>query len=132
MDFTSWDIGQYVHCNCLYVISFGIDLIFLIKLFFYMTKESRPKFKYFENEKSFLGEKKKAFFMICKGLSVVKICPRLSPLSQSCLRRLENKLPLFSGFKYFSFNTITFIFFSPKTLKIPEKYSTRSPIFAIP
>ena len=35
------------------VINFGINLIFLIKLFFYMTKKSRQKFKYFENEKSF-------------------------------------------------------------------------------
>ena len=30
-----------------------INLIFLIKPFFYMPKKSRQKFKYFENEKSF-------------------------------------------------------------------------------
>ena len=37
------------------VINFEINLIFLIKPFFYMTKKSRQKFKYFENGKSFLG-----------------------------------------------------------------------------
>ena len=35
------------------VINFGINLIFLIKPFFYMTKKSRQKFNYFENEKNF-------------------------------------------------------------------------------
>ena len=54
--FTSWDIGQYVYCNCLSVcdvINFEINLLFLIKLFFNMTKNSWQKFKYIENEKSF-------------------------------------------------------------------------------
>ena len=32
---------------------FGINLIFLIKSFFYMTKKSRQIFKYLENESSF-------------------------------------------------------------------------------
>ena len=32
---------------------FEINLIFLIKSFFYMTRESQQKFKYLENEKSF-------------------------------------------------------------------------------
>ena len=35
------------------VITFEINLICLIKPFFYMTKNSRQKFKYLENEKSF-------------------------------------------------------------------------------
>ena len=35
---------------------FEIELIFLIKSFCYMTKKSRQKFKYLENEKSFWGE----------------------------------------------------------------------------
>ena len=34
-------------------INFEINLIFLINSFFYMTKKSRQKFKYLENEKSF-------------------------------------------------------------------------------
>ena len=35
------------------VISFKINLIFQPKLFFYMTKKSRQKYKYIENKKSF-------------------------------------------------------------------------------
>ena len=46
--------------------------MFLIKLFFYMTKKSRQKLKYLENEKSFKGERK-AFFIIFKGLSLKQI-----------------------------------------------------------
>ena len=38
------------------VINLEINLIFLIKLFFYMTKKSQQKVKYLENEKSFKGE----------------------------------------------------------------------------
>ena len=45
------------------VVNFEIDLIFLINPFFYMNKKSRQKFKYLENKK---------FFIIFKGLSVVK------------------------------------------------------------
>ena len=37
-------------CN---VVDFEINLIFQIKPFFYMTKKSRQKFEYLENEKSF-------------------------------------------------------------------------------
>ena len=44
----------------------------LIKLFFYVTKKSRQKFRYHENEKRFYGEIK-AFFIVFKGLSVAKI-----------------------------------------------------------
>ena len=39
--------------------NFKTDLIFLMKPFLYMTKKSKQKFKYLENEKSFLF---KAFF----------------------------------------------------------------------
>ena len=53
------------------VINFQIILIFLIKPFCYKTKKSKEKLKYLENEKSYSGEKK-AFFIIFKGLSVVK------------------------------------------------------------
>ena len=56
--FISWNIGLY---NCIAIISFPgcdvinfeINLICLIKPFFYKTKNSRQKFKYLENEKSF-------------------------------------------------------------------------------
>ena len=33
--------------------NFEINLIFLIKPFFYMTKKSKQKFKYLENERRF-------------------------------------------------------------------------------
>ena len=46
-----------------------------------MSKKSVQKLKYLENEKSFWGEKK-AFFIIFKGLSVVKsrLRPESAPL----------------------------------------------------
>ena len=46
---------------CCDVINFKINLIFLIKPFLYMTKKSRQKLKYLENEKSFWGEIKSIF-----------------------------------------------------------------------
>ena len=60
-------------CN---VIKFKINLIFLIKPFRYMTKKSRQKLKYLENERSFWGEIQKTFFIIFKGLLVAKNCLR--------------------------------------------------------
>ena len=45
-------------CN---VINFEINSVFLIKPFFYMTKKSRQKYKYFENEKSCQDEIKSIF-----------------------------------------------------------------------
>ena len=53
----SWDIRQYVYCNCLlsmlWRVRFEINLAFLIKSFFHMIKKSRQKFKYLESEKGF-------------------------------------------------------------------------------
>ena len=53
-----WDIAQYMYCNYICfpggdIINFENNLIFLTKLFFYMTIKSRQKFKYPENKKSF-------------------------------------------------------------------------------
>ena len=64
------------------VINFEIRRIFLIKPFFYISKYSRQKFKYLENEKSFWGEIK-SIFIIFKGLSVPKTClrPESGPLN---------------------------------------------------
>ena len=47
---TSWDIDCFPGCD---VINFEINPIFLAKPFFYLSKKSRQKFKYLENEKSF-------------------------------------------------------------------------------
>ena len=54
------------------VINFEIILIPPIKPFFYMTKTSRQKYKYLENEKSFYGETKSIFHHL-KGFQYSKI-----------------------------------------------------------
>ena len=75
--FTSWDIGQYVYFNCfltrLYVISFEINFIYQINLFFYITKKSRQKFEFLESEKIFQGEIKKHFSSFLKSFHLPKI-----------------------------------------------------------
>ena len=43
------------------VINFEVNLIFLMKSFFFMTNKSWQKFKYIENEKSFQREIKSIF-----------------------------------------------------------------------
>ena len=79
VSFTCWDIGQYVNCNYLLTRlrrhQCWNNLIVLIKSFLYMTKKSREKFNYLENEKSFQGEMK-SIFPIFKGFSVAKNCLR--------------------------------------------------------
>ena len=61
-----------------------INLIFLIKSLFYMTKKSRQKFKYLGNEKSIYGEPKSIFHHF-KRLSVLKnyLRPEGAPLKGS-------------------------------------------------
>ena len=54
------------------VVNFETTLSFLIKPFSYMTKTAGRKCKYLKNKKT-----KKVFFIIFKGLSVVRNCPRL-------------------------------------------------------
>ena len=61
------------------VIDFEIYLIFLTKPLSYMTKKSRQKFKYLENEKSFWGEIKSIFHLFqrtfrCQKLSQTLEC----------------------------------------------------------
>ena len=65
--FTSPDIEQYMYYNylltrrcCWDVIKCEINLI---KLFFYMTKKSRQKIKYLENENSFRGDEIISIFL---------------------------------------------------------------------
>ena len=50
--FISWDIGQCVLALQQTIIILFVDVI-LTKTFFYMVKNSRQKFEYLENEKSF-------------------------------------------------------------------------------
>ena len=64
-------------------IKFEINLISLTKPFFYLTKKSRQKFKYLENE-SFKGEIKSIFYQFKR----VFICPKLS-LTWECFFKLN-------------------------------------------
>ena len=61
------------------VIKSEINLIFLIKPFWYMTKKSRQKLKYLESGKSFWGEIKSYFHHFqrvfsCQKLSQTLVC----------------------------------------------------------
>ena len=71
---------------CCNVLNFEIKLMFLIRPFTYMAKKPREKPKYLENKKSFKGEIK-TFFIIFKGLSETKNCPRpdSAPLTHSLI-----------------------------------------------
>ena len=92
-----------------HVIIFDILVLFLIKPFFYITKNSRQKFKYLENKKSFQGEIKNIFLSFFKGLSDITNFLRpeslpldhLTPMLLSC-RNQSNKLQckLFHWFLY--------------------------------
>ena len=82
---TKSDISKY-WAICVLKISVAswklkLTWIFLFKLFRYMTKRSRKKLKYLENEKCFRSEIK-AFFIIFKELSVAKnfLRPESAPL----------------------------------------------------
>ena len=70
--FASWDIGQYLYCNCLLSRlrrhKFEMNLIFPIKPFFFVSK----KFKYLGNKKDF-KVKYKAFFIILKDFKSPQI-----------------------------------------------------------
>ena len=57
------------------VINFEMNLIYLIKPFFYMIKKSSQKLKYLGNAKSFYGEIKSIFHHFTE-LSVAKNCLR--------------------------------------------------------
>ena len=66
--------------------------------FWYMTKRSRQKLKYIEDQKSFCGEIK-SIFIIFKGLSVAKNCLRResAPLKSNLKSQIffkENKIVL--------------------------------------
>ena len=69
---------------------FKIKLIFLIKPFRYMTKNSRKKPKYLEKEKSFWSEIKSIFHHF-KGLSVDRKC--LSPEKAPLIKGEGSSLP---------------------------------------
>ena len=71
---------------CIAIVSFPgfeINLIFLIRPFFYLTKKSRQNLITVRTKRAF-KVKQKAFFIIFKGLSVAKNCliPERVPLKK--------------------------------------------------
>ena len=77
-----------MYCNCCFqgcdVANFENNFTFLIKLFFCLTKESRDKFKYPENEKNLLGEIKSIFHYFWRAFS----CQKLSQIWE-CTSKLN-------------------------------------------
>ena len=79
-----WDIGQYAYCNLFRdcdIINFEVSLTFLIKLFSYLNKTSRQRFKTKSwKQKEFLGWNKKHFssllkdFQLPKNVSDLRVC----------------------------------------------------------
>ena len=69
--FTSWDIMQYVYCNCLRpgcdVINFKINLVFLIKTFFLLNQKVKTRILTSWERKELLKRNKKHFSSFLKG-----------------------------------------------------------------
>ena len=72
------------------VIKFEINLIFLIKPFCYMTKKSRQKLKYLENENSLWDEIKSIFHHFLKAFS----CQKLSQTWKWAFKKQSPKVVL--------------------------------------
>ena len=87
------------------VIDFEIDLIFLIKSFFYMTRNSRQKFNILRTIKAFQGNKK-YFSSFLKGFYLPKIVSDLRVPESASLSSGESFLRIFSNWKkYVSLST---------------------------
>ena len=88
------------------VLSFEANLIFIIKPCPYRTKNSRQKFKYLENKKSFQGKIKSIFHHFQKAFS----CQKLSQTWQCAFKgatKLEAKIVFVSATKLYE-NVTTF------------------------
>ena len=85
-------------CSVCNVINFEINLSLLIKPFFYITKKSIQKFKYFKNKKSFSHEIK-SIFIIFKGFSVVR----------NCLRPESGRLRIIMDLNLLSFGSLVLV-----------------------
>ena len=67
------------------VVNFEINLTFLIKRLFYMTKNSRQKFEYLENKKSLGGEIRSIFHYFHRAFSGQNcLRPESAPLIAFC------------------------------------------------
>ena len=75
-----------------------INLLFLIKSFFYMVKKSRQKFKHFEKEKSFQSEINPIFHHFVRDFSCQKLSQnwKLYIHDQQRLKILQRKFAIYS------------------------------------
>ena len=99
--FTSWDIGQYVYCNCLltrlWCHNFEINLVFLIKPFFLHDQKFKANNCHILRTEGF-KMKWKAFFTIFKGPLLKQIknledeSPSLNSHKKSYLKYLQVKV----------------------------------------
>ena len=91
--FTSWDIGQYLYCNCLFLRLWRQKLwnqpYFSNQAVFLDDQKVKTKIWISWEEKELLKLSKEIFFIIFKGLSVAKNClrPKSAPLIQTALCR---------------------------------------------
>ena len=83
------------------VITFEINVIFLMKPFWYMSQKSREKLKYLENGNSFWGEIKSIFHAF-KGLIVAKNSPRTWECAFK-IRSMQEPCPLKQVFSLINF-----------------------------
>ena len=70
---------------------FQINLIFLIKLFWYMTKNSRQKLKYLENKKRFWVEIKRVFHHFKRTFNCQKLPQSWEWVIKKKQREIQNK-----------------------------------------
>ena len=96
---------------CYNVIHFEINLNFIIKPFFYMTKKQRQKFKYLKNEQNFEAEIKSFFLINFEDLLVAKSYLRPGSaalsLSTNCLNLLKSRIQTSEQHQFCRFNAST-------------------------
>ena len=81
------------------VIKFETNIIFLIQPFCCMTKKSRQKLKYLENEKSFWGEIRSTLYHFWRSFNSQK----LSQIGQCAFKHLLTVLRLMTIMDFFAF-----------------------------
>ena len=94
---------------CCDVMSFEINLIFLIKPFFFIWPKTKTK-SVLRTKRAFLRWNKKTFFIIFKGLLVEKVCLRPDNAPLTVFRYDRNKLICF--WIYVLFDLKIYIYFS--------------------
>ena len=111
INFTSWDIRQYVYCICSFpgydVLTFEIEIIFLAKLLFFFSSLIKVRKNWIKNLKVVLWPSKKvdfiwlvenpwknkqnAFYFILRAFSVLKTFTIWSDFFGHVEKRLDQK-----------------------------------------